>query len=218
MPNYVKHTVVIIGEQSDIELVVKSITNAEHGGGIDFNKVIPMPVELQGTRSPVKIISEKEYKKQEELKAKNSALGISKTDMFNDDGITEAVQKDLIKRFGADNWYDWSCKHWGTKWNACDSEPPTMGERNGMTTATFNFETAWSCAYNVLEEISKNFPNVTIETMFADEDWGSNCGTFELRNGEVIDECIPDSGSEEAKMIATEMWGKWDDEEEDEDE
>lgn len=217
MPNYVKHKVVIIGEQTDVELVIASICNHDKGIGIDFEKVKPMPEELHNVVSPIQIISEAEYKKQIEERNTKIALGEPEQPfgMSNVRGITQKMYDDYIKRFGAADWYEWACKNWGTKWNACDSEPAEMGERNGMTTATLRFETAWSCAVPVLEEVSRNFPNVTVEVMFADEDWSYNCGTFELRNGELVDEYIPEGGSREAKKIATEMWGNFEDEDED---
>lgn len=43
-------------------------------------------------------------------------------------------------KYGEKNWYDWSCKHWNTKWNACDTEL----EREDDETAYLTFETAWS--------------------------------------------------------------------------
>lgn len=212
MPNYVKHTLVIVGEQADIDLVCKTICNAEHGG-IDFNNIIPMPEILHNVTSPVRIISEFEYKAQEDKKLADSLLGKEER-FFTGGGITEKMQKELIKEHGYDNWYDWSCAKWGTKWNACDVSRPEMGDRNGMTTATLHFDTAWSCPFPVLEELSKLFPMVTLEVIYADEDWSNNCGEFELRAGEVIMENIPEMGSDEAKRIATEMWGPLDDDEE----
>jgi hypothetical protein len=67
---------------------------------------------------------------------------------------------------------------WGTKWNACEqSASPDEGKAQ--------FETAWSCPEGVLIELSKRFPEDRIEVTFADEDIGSNCGTFTLKAGVV---------------------------------
>lgn len=75
---------------------------------------------------------------------------------------------------------------WGTKWNACDS---IVYIEEGKT----SFETAWSCPDNILIELSKRFPEDFIYVVFADEDIGSNCGKFTLKNGIMIDkEIAPD--------------------------
>lgn len=36
--------------------------------------------------------------------------------------------------YGKNNWYDWSCEHWGTKWDACN------GSISGVE---IRFSTAW---------------------------------------------------------------------------
>ena len=67
--------------------VLKQIVNKQ--GEIDFNTVVPMPKELQGTVSPSKDDTQEE----------------------------KDASKNLIEKYGSDNWYDWSCENWGTKWN-----------------------------------------------------------------------------------------------------
>ena len=74
-------------------------------------------------------------------------------------------------------------KIWGTKWNACKS---TANADEGKT----SFDTAWSCPEGVLVELSKRFPEDVIKVVFADEDIGSNCGTFALKAGEIVESNI----------------------------
>lgn len=78
---------------------------------------------------------------------------------------------------------DFARKVWGTKWNACE---PTSDPEEGTAT----FDTAWSCPAGVLTELSKRFPEDTIEVVFADEDVGSNCGRFSLKGGVVVESDI----------------------------
>ncbi|MFX8075192.1 hypothetical protein ABTK71_19920, partial [Acinetobacter baumannii] len=74
-------------------------------------------------------------------------------------------------------------KVWGTKWNACESSAsPEEGKAS--------FDTAWSRPEGVLRELSKRFPDDVITVTFADEDIGSNCGTFSLKAGETIESDI----------------------------
>ena len=72
---------------------------------------------------------------------------------------------------------------WGTKWNACDqSASPDEGKAS--------FDTAWSCPDGVLTALSRKFPEDAIDVVFADEDIGSNCGRFTLKNGVAISKDI----------------------------
>lgn len=89
-----------------------------------------------------------------------------------------------LHKFGCTDWYDWSIKTWGTKWNA--SLDGLVIDENAQV---IYFQTAWSMPYGIIEELSK-FTPVTIA--FADEDIGSNYGIFEFVNG-IVNENILDS-------------------------
>lgn len=80
-------------------------------------------------------------------------------------------------KYGKDNWYDWSYAHWGTKWDACESNVQDL---------TVVFETAWSCPTPVLVELGKKVGGLLV--FYADEDIGSNCGAFFVKkNGEIVE-------------------------------
>lgn len=68
---------------------------------------------------------------------------------------------------------------WGTKWNACESQVD-------LEDGTAAFETAWACPKPVLIALSERFPDDEISVVFADEDIGSNCGSFILKSGVMI--------------------------------
>ena len=86
-----------------------------------------------------------------------------------------------VIKYGYDTWYNWSVDNWGTKWNSCSTYIINDNE--------VEFDTAWSCPMEVLKELSRQFKGVEIYVEYADEDIGSNCGTFTLLNGKVIDYC-----------------------------
>jgi len=75
---------------------------------------------------------------------------------------------------------------WGTKWNACES---TADPDDGRC----QFETAWSCPTGVLVKVSERFPDDAITVTYADEDIGSNCGTFTLKDGRIVEQDIAPS-------------------------
>ena len=73
--------------------------------------------------------------------------------------------------YGADNWYDWSLKNWGTKWNSYDGDWYVEGR-------SIQFNTAWSTPEAIYRALIKKFPNLDFNVKFADEDMGYNCGEF----------------------------------------
>ena len=104
-----------------------------------------------------------------------------------------------IEQYGHMDWYDWSCEHWGTKWNAYDCSYD--GDKE------LSFSTAWSASHPILQQLSEKFPDVSIEHLWADENYGSNLGRREYSGGELTSEDIPVQCSEEAYGLASEVWG-----------
>jgi len=176
MPNWITNKLYTDSETiKKIVSLVKS-DNTE----FDFNKIIPMPEELRGTTAPTRIISDEEY-------------------LINPQkGVTESMSKNYIKKYGYDNWYDWSTSNWGTKWNASDIF---------ISDDMIEFNTAWASPFSIFEKLSEMFGDATFEIMFADEDFGYNVGKYKLLKGEVVDCDFPDGGSKEAYVLALEIQG-----------
>lgn len=111
---------------------------------------------------------------------------------------------------------DFARQVWGTKWNAYE---PKAEPDEGRC----EFETAWACPTGVLVKVSERFPDDTITVTFADEDIGSNCGTFSLKAGKAVEEDIAPRWSEQSdaekakwKAFACQVKGRsLEDEEED---
>ena len=79
--------------------------------------------------------------------------------------------------YAQNNWYDWSVQHWGTKWDACESN---------IQDNLVAFETAWSCPVPVLKKLGEKVGGLLV--FFADEDIGSNCGAFFVKkDGSIVD-------------------------------
>lgn len=71
--------------------------------------------------------------------------------------------------YGKNNWYDWRCANWGTKWNAYDQD---------SCDDYISFSTAWDAPEKVYEKLAELLPNNRFTVRFADEDLGYNCGTL----------------------------------------
>lgn len=207
MPNHITNQVSFIGKKEDVTQLLLKIHGKSADNIIDFNKIIPMPEELHHVTSPARIISKKEYEK-EMIEYNRKIENPSDTDRFI--GITHSITKemseDYIKRFGADNWYDWACEKWGTKWNAYSQSNNGMLDTNsGCVEAKISFQTAWSYPGPIIEELSTMFPDIHIEIKWADEDFGCNVGKGIFYGGSGIDIYIPTNGTKEAYELAFEV-------------
>jgi hypothetical protein len=222
MPNWVRTRLTFNGEQSridELKAFVKSETKDEsgelHTNLFDFNKVVPMPEELNiesgssgdwGMRYLL-------------LNAKSSFLWTDddrsfmermekqkeeNPDRFNNDVELGKKYLNNISKYGHTTWYEWHCSNWGTKWNACEVE--------WVNDNQVEFETAWSFCFPIVEKLSQLFPDVAIEFSFADEDCGSNTGTGTIKDGEEIDCEYPDTGDNRAYEIYLSLHPEYEDE------
>ena len=105
--------------------------------------------------------------------------------------------KELIDKYGFDNWYDWRLEHWGVKWNASDSiYNPDDNE--------LRFDTPWGIPKPIVKQLALRHPDTEMN-IYSEEE----TGWFEeadLKNGQVI---IKESGQilydEEADETTTEF-------------
>jgi hypothetical protein len=198
MPNHITNILTIEGDEVLVQKCLSEIKGQDEDQFIDFNKIVPMPTELEGTKSPITIISQAEYDEQEariakgELTEMEKQYGVSR-------GITKEISDRLNEEHGANNWYNWRLENWGTKWNAYSQH--YFGD-NQIT-----FDTAWSNPSEVIDYLSVKYPELTFHMAFADEDFGHNVGKYTYQNGEVIEQDIPEGGTIEAYRMVIEIKG-----------
>lgn len=106
---------------------------------------------------------------------------------------------DCQAKYGAKDWYDWSRKYWGTKWNACDTE-----YKEGSNTVFFY--TAWASVPDLVMQISKDNPNIRIEYKFAEEQAGYWAGFIIFEAGEIVTECLYSEECDESYELWGELW------------
>ena len=85
-------------------------------------------------------------------------------------------------------WYNWNCKNWGTKWNACESDV----DGPYPTLLTIKFQTAWSPPEPVISALSKKYPKANIAMHYKEEGMGFE-GVLIMKNNEVIQEQLRES-------------------------
>lgn len=162
---------------------------------VTFENVCPMPESLHIQCSTITMDIDKadNYNEFKEIGYKESLINL-----FKHDNLT-SFEKDLLKdcktdeeifnaykktinynkeHYGCTNWYDWSCKNWGTKWDACDSYID-------MSFNEISFNTPRCEPYPFFEKLSKKVEDIPFLVMSVDE--GSNLPKAKIfLNGKVI--------------------------------
>ena len=106
MPNWTSNSVLFVGKEKQLKTLQTMLKSKDNE--FDFNNIIPMPKELEGT--------------------------VSGSESAKPDWQKEQSQE-LKAKYGFDNWYDWTWSNWGTKWNAVDTEAE---QRDGTLMYRFN--------------------------------------------------------------------------------
>ena len=221
MPNHISNKLTIKGTEEEINKFLDFIKSDEEVDGerchMDFNKIVPMPKELQTSESSSRVTNalicyamlSDDPKVQAHLP---QMIGMP----F--DPIKERVseksaeeKKELFElgkqyygyyeKYGAIDWYQWSRMHWGTKWNAYSSHLATHGNY-----AELFFQTAWSGVSELMSKLTKQFPQLSFEYKYADEDISYNTGYGETDDEGDLIMNYPQGRSAEAMEIYIECW------------
>ena len=89
-----------------------------------------------------------------------------------------------------DDWYSWNNRNWGTKWDVgrfdTDEYPETEISDEGSEFVIYKFNTAWSPPFPVIQELSRQYPELVVDLEYEEEQgWG---GEITFKNGEIIDQ------------------------------
>lgn len=210
MPNHVANNIKFKGEPKRIRELLEAIKDNEIGiGSIDFNKIIPMPQELDiqsGSETTKGLKAYRDFVDVLTFDGANKDIDLlnipeEKENIFlkQRTDISEEVWKlgrqayRNILQYGHPTWYEWSINNWGTKWNAYDcveydQEPKEIEE--------IFLNTAWSAPHPILDKLASMYPDIEIEHEWADEDFGRNLGRRIFKDGKEYDLYIPEVDKE----------------------
>lgn len=225
MPNYVKNTLEISGQEKDIIEVLNRICDPEKGlGTIDFERIIPMPEELDVDNDECSMefaikcalfddmdTLKLDYPDFRGRRLREQLIGVSRDTIAK---WSEIGWKyiDNRRKYGFYDWYGWRIANWGTKWNAWDC---TYGTRVDYEESILSFYTAWGAPVPVIEKLASMFPNVTICHKWSDEGILSNCGWERYTCGKKF-ESVDTQDEKTQKQIFYHLWGeKWEEDDED---
>lgn len=102
-----------------------------------------------------------------------TAANVSTTDEFKNALIGN-------KEYTYTNWYDWSLANWGTKW---DVDPSFVSLTDNVL--QLSYDTAWSPANHVWEQVTKEFPSLMIVVKYVEEGIGF-IGKARYHEGECL--------------------------------
>ena len=156
MPNWCENEVSIqTVTVEEAEAFMESIKDGDNH--FSFNKILPMPKELKGTKAPATIVSQKEY---DEFK-----LTESERNMGMGTPITQEMSDNFKEKYGYDTWYDWAIANWGTKWAVSCEDSDISGN-----TLLYDFLTAWCPPTGIHEALVAQHPNWRIKWSYREED------------------------------------------------
>lgn len=219
MPNHTRNNITLNGSPEEVKVLLDSIlsTYVDKSGEqqtllIDFQRIIPMPKELSitsgtPTDNGLAILLFREKGDDSLLRqmlnyAWVKIEGIGTVDALIEHLLDKGIASlslgkqalENLDNYGHKDWYSWSCDKWGTKWNSYDNYKVSENE--------ITFLTAWSPPIPVIIELSKQFPKVEINLDFSDEQLGYGCGRLKLFGGQVIEDNVPEGGSDEALLFS----------------
>ena len=98
----------------------------------------------------------------------------------------------LIKKYGADNWYDWRVQNWGVKWDT--DEINILGETENELCCSFG--TAWCPPIWFYQKLSRDYPRLHIRVTYCESGmdlcgtWDKECGESSLNISDIKAECL----------------------------
>lgn len=175
MPNWAFNTLTIAGDEKRLQELKDHVGVSDNQ--FDFNTIILMPRPLYDTESSLKTDQLLGfYCYLNNLDVPDDCPSTAVYDTYRDckDQKKEAIedankltQKELdygkraydnLIEYGYIDWYKWAINNWGTKWNSDE----TTFEDEGDGKLHYYFNTAWCAPIPVIEELSRQFPDLVL--------------------------------------------------------
>ena len=180
MPNWVSNTVTPLNDAA-VSFTRERIVDEK--GEFCFSRLVPLPRELAKTSSPNRIVSPEEMQMFKDRYVdrvcteyeQEGLLYVEHPSGFIESCCTAECARNLIKRFGAADWYTFTNSHWGCKWDACC--------RKHDDTSYF-FDTPWSYPETFTEVMAASCPEGHWQWRWEEEQGFG--GIFEIRNGIIV--------------------------------
>ncbi len=196
------------------ELRIEFSSKSDHALCLYLTKVNPL-VNYYGTNEEkmdkilydniIKELSDKTLMKYDFTLSENDIYKV--LDKYKEENeLLELGERQInnLKNYGSINWYEWSIRNWGTKWNASDLE--VSDDFKNLI-----FETAWDPSIEIMLQISKQNPDIKFGYLYSDEAIGSHVGYMLVHGGVVDYKGTFEDYSYDAYKLAFDIWGCEDD-------
>ena len=173
MPNWCENRVTVTGDETDLVAfrnLVEGLDNHGYDSVLSFHQILPMPDILVNTRSPIKVVDTVAEAITQNSDMNKTFKGFGDGEGNRVGAMTKNASDDLLKKYGANNRYDWSNEIWGTKW-----QPSDITAEYESDVITYDFDTAWSPPSGIYLALVQQFPNVHI-SWFYNEPGMQVCG------------------------------------------
>jgi hypothetical protein len=221
MPNWVFNSLVVSGEQSELDKMVAQLNQpfVKHFPEHKFeNGEIVWVADEQHYDNPVfafwnivKPTDLEAYYATDTFKG-NKNITIDEDGKMNNDSF----MKEFVRSMKEDqDWYHWNCRNWGTKWDVSvvngNEYPNTIKTVNDDGSILYQFETAWSPVGEVLMKLSEQYPTLNFDYEYEEEQgWGGSC-TFLGGEDIACDEYDSPMSHSDYKERDKECQCEWDD-------
>ena len=99
----------------------------------------------------------------------------SPKDMFGEN-LGDKERK-MCEEKGIPNWLEWQSENWGTKWNACHTEPARREVYGEFMSLIYRFDTAWDTPRPVIAKLWEQWPDLEFGGGYIHEGY-EGCGNF----------------------------------------
>ena len=212
MPNHVVNIVSFEGKSLQIKQMLSEIQNDEFGpGSISFQKLIPMPPELEiecGSRTEQGIKAYRDYLLQTPAASSQTSIDSYLQAHPEIDRSTFELGKRAALNsvdYGSPTWYEWHIARWGTNWDAYGYEENV----DYSTTGELRFLTAWAEPQPVMEKLSVMYPLIKITHKWANGDVSMGCGKAVYQAG-IQTELETFTELTQAHDFANKLWHSYD--------
>ena len=177
MPNWVFNSLVVSGEQSELDRMVAHLNTSfdkhfpEHKWN-EETKSYDISNDVQHYSNP--IFAFWNICRPSDLEKYYGQPTFKKTD-----GGAEFMAEFVRSMSEDEDWYHWNVRNWGTKWDVAKDDrsdySSTSMEVTDDGSIMYRFETAWSPVEEALTKLSEMFPSLEFDYEYEEEQgWGGN--------------------------------------------